>query len=452
MVIDNNVIRQLAVELNDKAKEARIDRVYIENSFVYLKLRGYKGNFCLFLSANTGLPALFLSDKFKSETVTPSAFSMLFRKHFLSGKIVEIKQLNNDRIVEISVLSSDDLGDKSIKKIILELTGRNSNLILADENNKIFGALRQIGISENTKRVILAGTAYTLPDNQNPKEFIEVDNANERVREYFESRVDESRRKSLISPLLKIANNNLKRAEKKIKKLQVELEIAKNREYYRINGELLTANLHSLKQAKSAEVFNYYENTNIIIELDDKISVSKNAERFYKKYTKLKTAEKELANQIEACQQDIVYWESVVHEIEFSDDLSEIKEELGIITKKDKKPAKKVQPFYKDEICEIYVGKNNNQNDFLTTKFANKKDLWFHTQNIPSSHVILKCENITDELVLKAARITAEHSKAKDSSKVVVDYCPIKNVKKPRNAKAGFVVYNDYKTIIVNLN
>ena len=231
-------------------------------------------------------------------------------------------------------------------------------------------------------------------------------------------------------------------------------------------SELITANCYKYKDnVEYIDVENYYDpDLKIIrIPLDSSISPAKNAQKYYNKYNKLKNAEIQALQWIKIVNEELTYLESVADEInriENIDDIKDIKDELteqGYIKATGVRKKKKEEASMPEKIIyngyEIYVGKNNKQNDFLTLKLSRSNDLWFHTKNIPGSHVIISKKNheeIPDDVILKAAKLAALHSKAKGQAKTPVDYTIIKNVKKPSKAKPGMVIYENYNTIYVN--
>ena len=199
------------------------------------------------------------------------------------------------------------------------------------------------------------------------------------------------------------------------------------------------------------------------IPLAPQLSPSQNAQKYYKRYNKAKNAEIEAAKQIENAKNDLEYLESTLAAIETSDtesDLNAIRAELiaeGYLNrkfnpKKQKQNASKPMHFVSSDGFDIYVGKNNTQNDYLTLKFANSSDLWFHTKNIHGSHTIIKLgldKDVPKTTITEAAELAAYYSKGRDSSQVPVDFTQIKNVKKPNGAKPGMVIYDYYNTIYV---
>ena len=264
-----------------------------------------------------------------------------------------------------------------------------------------------------------------------------------------------------ISRLLKNAQN---RIAKKIQIRSVDLKKTENREDFRIFGELIKANLHLIKNGESnAMVQNYYDDNLALIKipLNPALSPAQNAAKYFKDYKRANTARQLLTSLIEEDAKELTYIESVAEALERAEnvaDINEIKEELissGYLraNKNAKKTSvsNKFTEFESKEGFKILVGKNNRQNDLLTTKMAQKSDMWFHTKNIPGSHVIVFCngEELSEETIFFAAKLAAKNSKAGNSSSVPVDYTPVKFVKKPAGAKPGMVIYTTNKTVYV---
>ena len=246
-------------------------------------------------------------------------------------------------------------------------------------------------------------------------------------------------------------------------------------DHYRIYGELLTANLYKMNRTENLNeitVENYYENNApITIPLDHKINIQKNIEKYFKKYNKLKNALIIVTEQKKEAEKELDYIESIVFSLENAksiDDIVDVYSEIteNVITKKEvykkkKNKVSKKKPKQKEIILQstnidgftVYIGKNNVQNDYLSLKFAHPNDLWFHTQNIHGSHILLRNPEkleIPEHVLSECAKLAKENSKAKLSSNVPVDYCQAKFVKKSPGAKPGLVIYTHYKTMYVN--
>lgn len=267
--------------------------------------------------------------------------------------------------------------------------------------------------------------------------------------------------------LMKFVNNNIERCQKKLQIENETLEKAKGKDKYKIYGDLITANIYRITQGmKHIECENFYsENCETVkIPLKDDLTPSKNAQNYYKKYTKEKTAEEETKKQKELNLKEIDYLESIKEAIELAEsgaEISLIRDELAeqgyLKNRGGKKQKKKALPtpmhFVSEDGYDIYVGKNNTQNDYVTLKLSRSTDIWFHTKSIHGSHAIIKTSNameVPDRTYLQAASLAAYYSKARSSKSVPVDYTEVKNVKKPSGAKPGMVIYVNYNTLYVD--
>lgn len=297
---------------------------------------------------------------------------------------------------------------------------------------------------------------------------------------YFESMSDlldfiyykidkDDRIKQKSSYIRKIIENRIEKSKHKLSKINEELIESAEREKYKIYADLIQANIYAIpKGASSIELSNFYdpEQNMLEIPLDVTLSPAANAQKYYKKYAKLKSASSILKKQIEETKNEIFYLESILVSLDFINDfyeLDEIRSELiehGYIKKTSGKKKvdsrKKTKPLHylSSDGFDIYVGKNNLQNEYLTTKFAKKDDLWFHAKNIPGSHVIVKSKNseIPESTIYEAAYLAALFSKNNFETKVDVDYTKRVFVKKPKDSKYGFVNYDNFKTVVIDLN
>lgn len=273
--------------------------------------------------------------------------------------------------------------------------------------------------------------------------------------------------------LLKLVLSALKKISKKIANMNNKLNECNNMEQYRIYGELITSNLYQIDSSQKQNhitLANYYEENKLIdIPLDNTISISYNAKKYFKKYHKLKnTLEIVTAQKLEA-EQELDYLESIIYELESASSISELNEiyqeicENGIFKGKEKSNVKKnkvdkrkthneYEPItYIVDNFTLYIGKNNKQNDYISTKLGKNEDLWFHTKDIRGSHCLLRCngQKVEEHTIIACAQIAAYHSKAKLSTNVPVDYCYVKHVKKPNSSKPGMVIYTNNKTLYV---
>ena len=295
------------------------------------------------------------------------------------------------------------------------------------------------------------------------------DTLSECVDFYYSNREQSNLVRQKSQPLLKSVQASLSKALLKKKKLSEDLLTAENSEKYRLYGELLTANLHLIKPGdRKVTVTNYYDGSEITIPLDEKISASANSQRYFKKYSKARTAIHEKQAQLEDNEKDIQYLESVIQNIEAADNvplLDSIRDELeqtGYVRRRQKAAQRKKKgagpeplKYTLSDGTQVLVGRNNIENDWLTMKFASKTDVWMHTKDIPGSHVIVRLDdgrNVNDlpaELIYEAASIAAYHSKAGSGDNVPVDYVPVRYVKKPNGSKPGMVIFTHNQTVYV---
>lgn len=280
--------------------------------------------------------------------------------------------------------------------------------------------------------------------------------------EYYYSRDKSDIIKCKISSLESLIKTKILRYKKKIESQNKELDLCKNKDTYKIYADLLLSNLYVIKKGmECVNVKNFYcKNEEICIKLDPRLSGSDNAKLYYKKYNKYKKAGVVLLEQVKLTMEEIKYLENILEYLsmcENNDDIEEVKNELyisGYLKDKIKtKNLSKSKPlcFTTKEGLKVFVGKNSIQNEKLTFKIANKKDIWFHVKDMPGSHTILFLEgkDPSYDSILYAAKICCMYSKAKNSSNVAVDYTSISNVKKIPGSKSGMVNYKNYKTVYV---
>lgn len=297
--------------------------------------------------------------------------------------------------------------------------------------------------------------------------FIKNDSISQIIEDYYKTKDFKERVHQRTADLRKSISIKLERLYHKQKKIEKELRDADNADEFKVKGELLTSYIYMIQKGmESVEVANFYDPnySNIRIALNKNLTPSENAQKYFKKYNKLKTAKIELTSQIAICNEEIEYLENIMLGIENCENLEElddIKDELIKLgyakapfrykAKKDIDPTTKPNQFTSSDGFTILVGKNNKQNDYLTLRIADPEDLWMHTKNIPGSHVIIKCagKEVPDNTLLEAATLAAYFSKARLSSQVPVDYTMKKHVKKPSGSKPGMVIYETNSTIYV---
>lgn len=279
--------------------------------------------------------------------------------------------------------------------------------------------------------------------------------------EFYNSKEKVSILKNAKQNLEKEINSQLSKLKKKLNNANEILEDEKNLEKYKQYGEIISSNIYKMQIGMDKLITeNFYDNNNIIeIPLVVNLPPSRNAQNYFKKYTKLKNSILHAKENKSSYESDINYLESVIFNISEAQNLNElddIRDELissNIVKKTGKRFKRRELPSepikYEKNGIEILVGRNNIQNDKLTFKIAKKTDMWLHTKNIHGSHVIIRSNDVPDEVLLYAAQLAVKHSQAKNSSHVEVDYTLVKFVHKESGSKPGMVVYTDYNSIVV---
>ena len=316
-------------------------------------------------------------------------------------------------------------------------------------------------------------------DNYSCEEDENIFKINFELDDFYNNKIEKELFTNYRNGLLKILENTLDKLTKKLYNINEKVELCKKKDDYKIYGELLLANIYRLKNVNTTQnentlevqVENYYDNNKKInIPINHKISISKNAENYFKKYDKMKRTLDVVNKQKEQTNKELNYLSTIIDELDTCttiSDINEVYEEIsenilfnevsnhkkyksGKVKKEDTQMLLNYLKFKVDDY-DVLVGKNNKQNDYITLHVANDTDYWFHTKDIHGSHLILRCNGVTPKLetIKKCAEIAAYHSKAKFSSHVPVDYTQIKNVKKPKGAVPGYVIYKNNKTIYV---
>ena len=304
-------------------------------------------------------------------------------------------------------------------------------------------------------------------ESLNDKEKIKVESISSLLEEFYNSKFLRDSLGSKSKDLKKLVKKNIEKLNRKLSNQANELNVALNREKFKVYADLISSNFYKIeKGADSVTVENFYdEMKEIKIPLDPTLDGPSNAAKYYKKYSKLKNAASFLTEQIEIGKSEISYLESILLNIDFAerpDEIDEIYEELekeGYLKKKKKNNKKKKDSdenyitVKTEDGFDIYIGKNNRQNDYLTHKKAKKNDLWFHVKDAPGSHVILKNDNrdFTNNSLLTAAKLAAKYSSLSKSQNILVDYTFKMYVKRHPAKKPGLVTYTNYKTININI-
>ena len=315
---------------------------------------------------------------------------------------------------------------------------------------------------ESGKAIDLAALPLSVYDSHRAEVY---DSPSAMLESFYAQRDEAYRISQKTVDLRKLINTHQERARKKAFVYEKTLEEIKDRDDLRIKGELLTAYLYMMENgASSFTAENFYNNNEPLeIPLDTSLSPSENAQRYFKRYNKQKRTFAALQDQITKNQEELAYLESVAVAMDAISDEADIAEIRGELAEqgfakrrpgsKNKKASKASKPlmYTSSDGFEMYVGKNNTQNDYLTLRFARANDIWMHTKDIPGSHVIVVTggKEPSDTAILEGANLAAYHSRARNGSRVPVDYVIRKHVRKPAGAKPGFVIYDHHNTVYV---
>ncbi len=571
MPLDALCLSRLVGELNRELAGSRVDRIHQPaRDEVIFSMRGQSGGVRLLLSANPARPRPQLTWLPRENPDVPPMFCMLLRKHLTGARLLEIRQIPMERVVELEFEATDELGDRVRRTLVLEAITRRANLILVDAEGRIVECIRRVDSpvgtdSRSSARMVLPGMLYRLPPpmaKENP-DTLEVEDwlarmdpvpGDSRVDEwlldhfnglsplvcrdlacrgggrtdvtfsqlgpggrqrlaeqlvrlisgpeaqptlivlegrpkdftffrpvqyeegdlvtmasfsrlldrFYEQRDAQERVRQKGQDLIRTVTSARDRIARRLGRQEQELEKAMDRDRLRQMGDIITANIWAMKRGmESLHAENFYdpEGGEIDIPLDPLLTPQQNAARYFREYGKAKRAEEMLTLQMEKGEQDLAYLNSVLECIQLAEgerDLAEIRQELretGYVKaksrgKKEKRISSRPMEFRSSTGMRISVGKNNTQNDALTCRQAFKSDIWFHTQKIHGSHVILWTEGRVPDLqsLNEAAVLAAWFSQGRESGRVAVDYTPVRYVKKPAGARPGMVVYTTYET------
>ena len=566
MPLDAICLQGVVGELAPQLTGSRIEKIQQPaRDQVILLLRGSRR---LLLNAGANQPRLHLTEQLRDNPSQPPMFCMLLRKHLSGGVIESIRQEPLERVVTLTVLAADEMGERSRFTLVWEGMPRRANLILCDRDGRIIDCLRRVDLEAEQDRQVLPGLFYRLPTRQDKRSPLSVkeeefaallgraapdapldgwlldtftaisplvareltvracgstdapvsqgralwdvfsrwqqsvnentftptlikrngsltdftygpvtqygtyaeteiyDSFSHLLDDFYEKREQAERVKQKGRDLLKTATTARDRVRRKLAAQEKELAACLDRDHLRICGELITANLYRMERGQSRlTAQNYYDENcaDMDIPLDVRLSPQENAARYFKQYSKAKTAEKYLTAQLQKGREELQYLESVLQELsqaESEQDFNDIRTELtdgGYIRQRGKKQpgfqrASRPREFRTSAGLRVLVGRNNRQNDRLTTRDADKRDIWLHTQKIHGSHVILCTggEEPDAQSLLEAASLAAYFSQAQDGAKVPVDYTPVKFVKKPAGARPGMVVYTTCQTLLAD--
>ncbi len=472
MPLDALFIKHLATELNEELTKSSIKRIYnISNNEFLFKLQNKKQ---LYISVNNECRVNITSKDFIFPE-KPSNFTMVLRKYLKTFKITDISSYCKDRIIKITFSGLNELKDYVTYHLYVELFNRYSNIILTTEDNTIINALKLVN---NEQRTVLANYRYLVEEQETyyskfnipcdfqllpcttSKDFYFTNVFDTPVTTYqtlsqlldnFYFDRDKQRRVNyLVKNCSSAINSEVKKLERKLVKLDKDYQANSEYDIYKLYGDLILTYGYQ-NQKKDLLVCNDYQGNSVTIKLDETLDVSSNANLYYNKYSKLKRSLDHIQTQKTVANERLTYLNNLLFQISISNEqeLVEIANEFNNLASKNKQAKSTITKISNDDFT-IYIGKNNLQNEEITFKLSRKDDLWFHIKDLPGSHVLLKANNPTDEIIKYTAQIAAYYSKGSNYPKVDVMYTNVKNVKKVSHSYPGHVsIINDFKVINV---
>jgi len=561
MSLEGWSIRALQEELQIALTDSKVDRVFQHNATeMTLEMHKQNRSMRLLFSIHPQFARVQLITQKRKNPPVPPSFCQLLRRRLEGARFISIEQPGLERLLIFNFSVLDELGNPDQIRFIVELMGKNSNLILCDRDFTILDAMKHVPGWQNRYREILPGRMYIRPpeqvkqaldswqipfgdaelalsvagwfkkkidgvgnpsvgsllksvsyseeemaafltqeqwstlqiqtknavQNRQPGKLFVSDQHNETVPFQFGALPGEWKPASEALEadflqleqqlhlhqerhrLISIVSAAILKGQKKFFALEEDLQQGKDADQYRIWGELLKNTAEPLIREAEIQVINYYDENlaPLSIPLDLRLSVAQNAQSYFKRYSKARKGEKIILEQIEMIKSEISYLESVLTAVEHTVDVKdflEIQEELiqqGLMSPvkipgKSKKPAKASKAVAHEPLrlllegVPVSIGRNNLQNDYLTMEIAKSSDWWFHSKEVPGSHVVVHHPNPSDQLYEVAASLAAWFSKARESSYVAIDYTQKKHVKKFKGAKPGAVHYTDFFTLYV---
>ena len=570
MPMDGLTIGFAARELNAALAGGRIDKItQPEKDTVILLIRAGNENRRLLLCASPNNARCHLTSATFPNPLEPPMFCMLLRKQLMGARVQSVRQIDGDRVVYIDMDAVDEMGDHVLRRLILEMMGRHSNLILVDGEGRILEAARHVNAEMSRVRQIQPGLDYLpppaqdkldpeqvtaeallarlqaqgdmplhkalaasvaglsnpaakelafrvlepgtdrpadmqdaaarladlllrLPQMTNPQVLLSEEGDAEDVfafpylsrplerqhacptvsqalERYFGARDRQDRINQKSASMVRLLKGQIERCERKLALQEEELASAARMEEYRLKGEIINANLWQLKKGMTeARLPNFYDENggDITVELDIQLTPVQNAQRYFKKYQKARSARETAAQQKEKTIEELTYLESCLLDVGKcvgESELEEIRQELvrtgymkRVTNRRQQRalPQSKPYRYQSSEGIDILVGKNAAQNDRLTGS-ARPGETWLHAKDMPGSHVIIRHDAasgpVPDRTLLEAAMLAAWYSKGQRSSSVPIDYTLRRYVKKPGGAAPGMVIYTNQRTLYMTV-
>ncbi|MCL2751741.1 MAG: NFACT family protein [Firmicutes bacterium] len=500
MPLDFVAVKMLADEMNAALTSGKIEKITMPGTFeAVIFIHTHAGGRKLHIDVGQSAPHINLTARNFENPLVPSAFCMHLRKHIAGGRILSVQAEPYERVVIMLIDAYTEFGDRLQYRLITEILGRSSNLLLVKPDGKISDCLKHSPLDSdrilmpsfpyappkpnqpNDRQIVqtralyeskpdpillfdgdgVADFGYVIPKNSGYR-IEQTGSLNEAADRYFSQKSSETTLTQKKNIIRQKVTAQIKKRKNKLAQLEDKARECAGADQIKSIGSLLLANLQTaVVTGGKATVTDWGTGETVFVALDPSKSLSANAQAYFKKYAKLKRAREFVAAQTAAEQELLVYYESVLDAAERAQEpvvLNEILDELaldGLIEQKNK-PGKKEQvpkfTKFSHNGWEIWMGKNNLQNDYVTFRAAKPDDIWLHAREAPGSHVVIVAAKKEPNagIIEYAAKLAAQNSKLKNAGRADVDYCKRKYVKKAGKAP-GLAYYTDFKTVTVEI-
>ncbi len=464
------ILTEVVAELSEKLCNSRVSKIHQPDADILIfKLWNGRDTLRLLISAESIRSRLHLTEKEWLNPHQPPRFCQLLRSRIT--RIASIAVVNEDRIVQLECV-----GAHGPCHLLVELTGISSNLILVDEQGMIIDVLKRVN-GQGEGRSLRAGGQYRFPDKKPMDEdarrelrpqLDHDDSWNHYVEKFYTDSERSENKQDFHLKLQQTIKRQIKKLHKRILKINNDQDKQQDADKDRQIGELLLANLHSIKRGmETVQLENYYSETPVMlkISLDPLLSPQLNAESYFKRYKKSRRGLEHTQRRLEETRLELEWLEQLDYQLKdaaIRSDIEEIAQELrsaGILKEAGNLHKQRtLSPSQPHEATspsgfKVLWGRNNRQNDQLSTRTLKDGDLWFHAYHIPGAHVVMQLghgkKQVSEADMLYAAALAAGYSRGSHDSKVEVMFAEAKDVHKPKGAKPGLVNVLQYKTLIV---
>ncbi len=466
-------LQNICAELSDQLLGQKFGKIFVIAKLqLAIDFRLSGGNY-LFISVQPNASGVYLIERRVKELEKSSNLQLSFvsflRKRLAHAVVNKIEKINDERILKLQLNAQNEFGQSKIYTLVVQLTGRSSNLFLLDERDFILDSLRETfgdgqenaskyasPIRKNVQKSDTKFEAFPIGEFDTLSKSLDNFHRQQKEKQLFQSKSQSAKA---------ILNKEVKKKQRLRKKLARDLETHGDASKWKHYGDLLLANIATaIRSGEIITVVDYFDEATPKIEIraDENLSITEAAEKYFKRYTKARNAKKEIGKRLKIVESELENLKTKQNELEqviAEKDIESVENFLGKSKKQhppSRKNKKEASSYYREfqssDGFDIYVGKRSKDNDHLTFRIAKSLDTWMHAADYPGSHVVIRNPNRTEiphRTLIEAAQLAAFYSKAKNESKVGVHYTQKKFVNKPKGAVAGLVSLASFKTILV---